>query len=605
MLCTCQTDTLSTESTSYFCVLWCISIGTNLHLCIFVAEVHKSLEVTTQLSSLCSNLASINLTCCTIQRDVVTLLICNTFDFDSLALVVNIDSTGTRYAALTHTTSNNGSVRCHTATSCQDTFSTCHTSKVFWRCLDTNHDNLVAVSSPLLCIISMEHNLSASSTRRCWQTLCDNLCLWQSILIEYWVQQFVELLWLATHNSSLLINEAFLNEVHSNLHHCSTCTLTVTCLEEPKLTLLNGELHILHIVIVLLQLVLKSIQLLIQLWHSLFHRRILSNALLLRDTCTLSPTLWTNLCNLLWCADTSNNVLTLCIDKVLTIEEVFTITSITREANTCSRCVAHVTEYHCHNRNGCTPLVRNSFHLTIQDSTLVHPRTEHSADSTPQLCDWVLWEIRTCLCLDSTLEESNKLLQRLYAKVLIECYALLFLNLFDNLLEWVDILFVYWLHTENDVTVHLYETTIWVINEVRVICLLAHSLCNNVVKTEVEDSIHHTRHWCTSTRTYADKQWICRITEFAVHQCLDMLYSCHNIVIEQFYDFVLTNFIILVTSISCDSETWRHWHTDEVHLCQVRTLTTKCFAHLRITLCLSVAEGINSFLWHKFWCCLD
>ena len=351
-------------------------------------------------------------------------------------------------------------MRSHTTTSGKDTLGSRHTSEVFRRSLDTNHDDLLAILVPLLSIVSVEYDLTASSTWRSRETLSDDLSSRERQLIEYWVQELIELLWLTAEDSSLLVDHTLVEEVHSNLDHSGTCTLTVTCLEEPELTFLYGELHVLHIVIVVLQLILESVELLVKLRHSLFHRRILSYALLLRDASTLSPALRTDLCNLLWCTDTSYYVLTLCIDKILTIEEVLTITCITREANTCSRSLAHVTEYHRHDRNCCTPLIRNTFHLTVEDSTLVHPRTEHSADSTPELLDRIGREILTSLLLDSSLEELNELLERLYREVLVESNPLLFLHLFDDSLEWIDVFLVNWLKTHNNITVHLYETTI-------------------------------------------------------------------------------------------------------------------------------------------------
>ena len=182
---------------------------------------------------------------------------------------------------------------------------------------------------PLLSIVCMEYNLTASSTWRSRETLSDDLSLRESQLIEYRMQKFIEFLWLTAQDSSLLINHTLVEEVHGNLHHGGTCTLTVTGLEEPEFAFLYGELHILHIVIVVLQLILESVEFLIELRHSLFHRRILGSTLLFRDTCTLSPALRTDLRNLLWSTDTGYHVLTLCIDKILTIEEILTITSVT------------------------------------------------------------------------------------------------------------------------------------------------------------------------------------------------------------------------------------------------------------------------------------
>ena len=45
--------------------------------------------------------------------------------------------------------------------------------------------------------------------------------------------EIIKFLRFATEDSSLLVDEAFANEVHGNLHHSSTCTFTVTSLEEP------------------------------------------------------------------------------------------------------------------------------------------------------------------------------------------------------------------------------------------------------------------------------------------------------------------------------------------------------------------------------------
>ncbi len=122
VLCTSQTNTLGTECTSHLGVVWRVGVGANLQLGVFIAEIHECFEVTTEFSSLCLDFACINLTCRAIQRDEVAFLVGNAFDFNSLCLVVNIDSTCTRNAALTHTTSHHSSVRSHTATSREDAF---------------------------------------------------------------------------------------------------------------------------------------------------------------------------------------------------------------------------------------------------------------------------------------------------------------------------------------------------------------------------------------------------------------------------------------------------------------------------------------------------
>ena len=77
-----------------------------------------------------------------------------------------------------------------------------------------------------------------------------------------------------------------------------------------------------------------------------------------------------------------------------------------------------------------------------------------------------------------------------------------------------------------------------------------------------------------------------------------MSYSSINLSSQQFNNLVLTNLVILVAGISCNCETWRYWYTDVVHLGQVSTLTAEYLTHGSVTLSLSVAESIDSFLTH-------
>ena len=95
VFCTCKTNTLCSKRASYLCIMRSVCIGANLQLGVFIAEIHQFLEVATQFGCLCGHLTSIDLTCGTIQRDIITFLIYCTIDFNSLRLVVNIDATST------------------------------------------------------------------------------------------------------------------------------------------------------------------------------------------------------------------------------------------------------------------------------------------------------------------------------------------------------------------------------------------------------------------------------------------------------------------------------------------------------------------------------
>ena len=122
-------------------------------------------------------------------------------------------------------------MRCHTATSGEDTLSNAHTAEVFGRSLKANHDDFTLALSPSLSIVGKEYDLTGSSTRRCGKTLSYCLGRLEGSLVEYRVEKLVELLWLHACESSLLVDNAGAEKIHCNLNHCSTSALTVTSLE--------------------------------------------------------------------------------------------------------------------------------------------------------------------------------------------------------------------------------------------------------------------------------------------------------------------------------------------------------------------------------------
>ena len=285
-----QTDTLCSERTSHLRVVRCIGIRPYLKLRIFVTQIHQRLEVTGEFSRFRRYFSGINLSRRTVQGDVIAFFIYNAFDLHCLVLVVHIDGTGTGHTTFTHTTSHYGRMGSHTSTSGKDTFGCRHTGQIFGRGLDTYHNHPMAVLTPFLGIICVEHDLSASRPRRRRQPLCNHLGFFQRIFVKHGVEKLVQFLRLATFQCRFLVYQSFTHQVHGDFHHSCTGTFTVARLQKPKFTILNCKLHILHIAIVVFQFSLNGIELFINLRHSLFHRRIFGGTFFLRDTLQGSPT---------------------------------------------------------------------------------------------------------------------------------------------------------------------------------------------------------------------------------------------------------------------------------------------------------------------------
>ena len=125
---------------------------------------------------------------------------------------------------------------------------------------------------------------------------------------------------------------SLVNEVASNLESSLSSSLTVTALEHEELLVLNSELHVLHIVVVVLKNIANLDELSVSLRELLLHLSDRHRS--------------TNACN---------NVLALCVDKELTHELLFACSRVTGKCNTCTGLIVKVTEYHRHYVNSSTP----------------------------------------------------------------------------------------------------------------------------------------------------------------------------------------------------------------------------------------------------------
>ena len=597
-----ETDTYSTELAGYFCVVGRVGVGAHLQAGVLGAEVHKVSEVAGQFGSLRADFTLINAAVSTVERNEIAFLKLHTVDFKRLCLVVNIDCACTADAALTHTAGNYGSVAGHTAASGEDTFCGSHAGEVFGRSLDTYEYHLMAIGAPLCSVFGKEDNLTAGSTRAGGKTAREFLSLCKGFFIEHGVQEFVELGGLAAVDSRLFVDHALTEQVHGNLHHGCAGALTVTRLQEPEFAFLNGELHVLHVVVVVFEFGLDSVELLVDFGHSLFHRGELCFALFFRNALQFCPAARAFERDLLRRADTCHNVLTLCINEPFAVEEVFARSGVAAEAN--ARCggVAHVAEYHCHYRHGRTPFCGNAFHLAVKDSALVHPRVEHGADSTPELFHGVSGECLARLLGNSFLEEGYKTLEVFRFELVIEFHALFFLHLLDDFFKGILVVLVYGLHAEHYVAIHLYEAAICVVGEAGIASLCCETLNHFVVKTEVKNGVHHAGHRSACAGAYGEEQGVLHIAELALHQVFHVVETLLNFCLENFYDLVLADFVVLIANVGRNGKSRGHGYTDEVHLGKVGTLTAQFVTHVGTALSLTVTERVNSFfVLHRFY----
>ena len=311
-----------------------------------------------------------------------------------------------------------------------------------------------------------------------------------------------------------------------------------------------------------LQFSLQCIQFLIDFRHSFFHWREFCSTNIFSHTCQYSPALRTNLRNLLWSTDTGYHIFTLCVDQVFTVEKVFTCTGITRETNTRCRSVTHITEYHSLYVYSCSPFIGYTFHLTIKDSTFVHPWIKYGTDSSPKLFVSTSREIFSGLFFHSGLELLHKFLQVCYFQFVIKLYSFWFFYFFNDCFERIDIFLVRRLHAQNNVTVHLYKTTIRVPCKTGITSLADDTFHHLVIQTQIQNSIHHTRHRRTGTWTYRNQQWIFDITEFRFHQFFYTGNGLYYFIFQQLNHFITSQRIILRANFCSYCESGRNGNSN-------------------------------------------
>ena len=253
--------------------------------------------------------------------------------------------------------------------------------------------------------------------------------------------------------------------------------LAGTGLEHPELILLDGELHVLHVLVAVLETRADIDQLLIQVGHDFLQRRqVGAGQFLFRQGQRLRG------------PDAGHHVLALGVDQVFAVVGVLAGRRVARETHAGGAVVAHVAEHHGLDIDGGAPMIRQVVQLAVRDGALVHPGAEHRADGAPQLLPRIGRERLAELLHRLRLVLHDQVLQVVGGHLGVELVALGFLVLLQDVLEILGI------DVEHDVAVHLDEAAIAVIRETRIARKLGDDLGDFVVHAEVQHGVHHARH---------------------------------------------------------------------------------------------------------------
>ena len=235
------------------------------------------------------------------------------------------------------------------------------------------------------------------------------------------------------------LHQFLLHHIVCNLHIGNRCSLSVTSLKHVQLFLFNSEFKVLHIA----KFLLEPFTNFNELFVGVFEDRIFRHG-----------------CHGKRCSDTSNNIFTLGIHKVFTIEDVFTSRGISGKGNTRCAVITHIAKHHGLDIDRGSPLIWNFVLPTVENGSFVHPTSEYGSDRTDQLFEWILREIFPGTVLDETEVSLDEFAECFLCKLCIVFDAELMLQSIHNFIKRLVFILVPLLDTHNNIAVHLNKSAI-------------------------------------------------------------------------------------------------------------------------------------------------
>ncbi len=505
---------------------------------------------------------------------------------DGGLLHLDLHGVATHDAALAPATGHEGGVGGHSATGGEDTVGGTHALDVLGVGLLADEDILDTGSLILLSLLAGEGDDTHGTTGACGQTFGENGVLLLVGGIQDGVQQLVELGGRYAHHHLAVVDEAFLQHVHSHGEGGDTGAFTHAALQHIELAVLDGELDVEHIVVVLLEDAADVAEFLIGLGHQLLHRVHVLVLLVLGVVVEGVGG-----------ADTGNDILALGVDEPLAVELVVAGGGVAGESDAGGGSVTHVAEDHSLDVDGGAPIVGNTLNLAVADGLLAVPALEDGLDATFHLGAGVVGELGAEHLFHTDLESVGQFHQVLGGELGVALIAFEVLVLVEHVVElFADTLAVGGLDAlgflHDDVGIHHDKTTVAVIHEAGVVGLLEHAGDGLAGETDVEDGVHHAGHGGAGAGTAADEQGVLGVVILHTHDLLDILDTFPHLFHQTLGKLAVVG-VVGGAALGGDGETGRHGKAQQAHLGEVGTLAAQEVLHVGFSFGSLAAERVN------------
>ena len=566
---TAQADALRAERGGLLGVLRGVCIGAHAECLVFVGHFHDAAEVTAV--GVCGNggdEAVVDVAGGAVQRDAVAFMIHFAGEGELLVLFVHLDVAAAGDAAGAHAARDDCRVGGLAAADGQDALRILHALDVLRGGLEADEDDLFALLALFDGVFSGEDDGAGSGARGSRDALADDVLLvrlFQGVGVELRVQEHIERLRIDLHESFLLGDHALVDEVARDLDSGGSGTLAVTRLQHIEFAVFDGELHVLHIAVMLFEDLADFLEFVISFGEHVLH---LGDGHRGTDTC--------------------DDVFALCVGQEFAHQALFAGGGVTGECDARTGGFAHVAERHHLHVDCGTPAVRDVVVHTIDVCAGVVPGTEHGLDGLEQLFLRVGGEVFAQLFFVLCLELVGELFEVFRRQIDVLRDALFLLHLVDELFK------VFFADFHDDVREHLDEAAIAVVRPTGVAGFFGDDFHHFLVETEVEDGIHHAGHGSACARTDGNEQGVFLVAELLAADIFHFGDIVHDLRLDFGIDLSAV-FIVLRAGFRGNGEALRHGQAHACHFCKVCALTAEKLAHL----CVAFREKVAIFLCHK------
>ncbi len=231
-----------------------VGVGAHLHRAVLVGPPHDPAEVAADLGRDRVDLLAVDVAGGTVEGDPVVLGETVPTEAEALAVRGEGDVAEAGHAAGAHAAGDHGRVGGHAAARGEDAVGVVHALDVLGGGLQANQDDGFAGLAAGGGVLGGEGDLAGGRTRGRREALADRDGGRQLVEVELRVQQGVDLLGVDHRDGPLRADHALVHQIAGDLEGGGGGPLAVAGLEHEELALFDGELHVLHVGVVALEL---------------------------------------------------------------------------------------------------------------------------------------------------------------------------------------------------------------------------------------------------------------------------------------------------------------------------------------------------------------